>query len=213
MISLDHAIDRLYVAFQDVKKPYHIEGCPCCIDVKRIPLLLSTALREIPPDELAPYASSALLTVGDVSDYLYFLPRILEISARDDAWWPDIEVTARTIHATDLQSWPSIRRESLTIFLDAVINNAISSGDYFRLDDWLCAIARMELDVLPFLSQIETSPAAIVEYFAENAECLRNDKLCNAFWELPNAGHDAIVTWFKSNRVRKIVCDDYGYVM
>jgi hypothetical protein len=205
MSTLEDAIERLYAAFQDVPRPHHVEGCPCCIDTKRIPQLLATPLRQIPPDALASYASSGLLTVGDVSDYLYFLPRILEISASDDAWWPDIEVTARAIRSTELKSWPAKRSESLTSFFQAVIENAIASGDYFRLDGWLCAMARMDLDVRPCLSRIETKPGAVLEYFEDNAKCLRNDKLCNPFWELPNEGHDAIVQWFTSEAIRKIV--------
>src|SRR4029453_11039601 len=102
MDPLTKAIDDLYQAFSDAAVPRHVDGCPCCIDDKQIAHLLKTPLREIEPGDLSAYASSALLTVGDVSDFLYFLPRIVEISIRDDAWWPDIEVTARAIQSAGL---------------------------------------------------------------------------------------------------------------
>ena len=60
---------------------------------------------------------------------------------------------------------------------------------------------------------IATSTESVLEYFGDNANCLQNGKLCNAFWELPNAGHDAIVQWFKSDAIRDIPFRAYGYVM
>ncbi len=74
-------------------KPSSIQGCPCCVDNKEICSLLSTPLREITGGELSSYSSSAFLTVGREADYLYFLPRIVEIGFTEAGWWPDIEVT------------------------------------------------------------------------------------------------------------------------
>ncbi len=213
MHALSQAIDDFYRAFVDVPAPLHIDGCPCCIDNQRIPHLLSTPLREIAPDDLASYASSALLTVGDVSDYLYFLPRIMDISIRDESWWPDVEVTARAIHSTGLCSWPPNRHAALVSLLDAVIQNVIKSKAYWQIDGWLCAIARMELDVRPWLTMIEIDSAAVLHYFEDNAEDLKFGKLSNAFWELPNTGHDVIVQWFKSDAISEIPFQAYGYTM
>jgi hypothetical protein len=52
MDALSNSIDVLYRAFDDVAKPRHVDGCPCCIEKKEIEVLLSTPLREIPPDAL-----------------------------------------------------------------------------------------------------------------------------------------------------------------
>ncbi len=68
---------------------------------EEVEVLLGKPLRDLSPDELSSYSSSALLTVGLPEDYLYYLPRILEISIRDDSWWPDIEVSARAIKSTE----------------------------------------------------------------------------------------------------------------
>ena len=186
MDALSKAIDDFYQASAEVKVPRHIDGCPCCIETNTIRLLLATPLRELAPDDLVSYAYSALLTVGDCSDYLYFLPRIIEISIREDSWWPDIEVTARAIHSTDLELWPLRRREALLLLLLAVIDHIVDSGSYWRIDGWLCAIARMGVNVRPHLAKIETNTAAVLQYFEDNAQCLKDGKLCNAFWELPN---------------------------
>lgn len=210
--TLEQAIDRLYPAFADVPKPRRIDGCPCCIEQKNINVLLSSPLRLLTPDDLSAYAASAFLTVGTVADYLYFLPRILEISV-GAYWWPDIAVTGRAIAATEPRSWSRSHRSALLGFLHAVIGWSVASGEHSQLDGWLCAIAHMGLDVRPILGQVAKSPATVLAYFEINATCLRQNKLCNPFWKLPCDGHDAIVRWFKSEPIRKIPLEAYGYIM
>lgn len=213
MSRLQESIERLYAAFGDMPKPRLIEGCPCCIDSKEVDTLVAMSVRAIPPDILGPYASSALLTVGSVSDYLYFLPRILEITATNDSWWPGPEVTARAIRSSGLDNWPSARREALLAYFDAVFTTIMERRKYDKLDGWLCAIARMGLEVDPYLKQISNAPAAVLAYFEVNTECLPQRKLSNAFWELPCKGHDDIVNWFYSDDIRKMPFDAYGYVL
>lgn len=213
MQDLRDAIEQLYRAFASTPKPRHIDGCPCCIDRKEIHVLLGKSLRAITPSEMASYASSAFLTVGDVADYLYFLPRILEITATDLSWWPDPEVTGRAIRTANPQTWNATQRAALDAYLEAVIDAAIKTGDYFLLDGWICAIARMGFDVRPYLGQIAKCPEAVLAYFEANAESLPRNKLANAFWELPCPGHDAVVDWFFSPEIAKVPFEAYGCVL
>jgi hypothetical protein len=210
MQTVQNTIEQLYRAFAKNPRPRHIDGCPCCIDKKEIHVLLAKSLRAITPQELASYASSAFLTVGEVADYLYFLPRILEITATDSSWWPNPEVTGRAIRSADPDSWTDTQRSALNQYLEAVICSVIESGDYHRLDDWMCAIARMGFDVMPYLRQIAKSPAAVLAYFEDNVGSLPRNKLSNAFWELPCPAHDAIVNWFFSPEITKILFDAYS---
>lgn len=205
-------IYQLYQAFAKNPRPRHIDGCPCCIDQKEISVLLSKELRSITPQELTSYASSAFLTVGDVEDYLYFLPRILEVMAMDAAWWPNPAVTGRAIRTAYPGSWTHAQRAAMNQYLDAMIGSAIECVDYHTLDMWICAIARMGFDVMPYLKQIEKCPAAVLAYFEDNAETLPRNKLSNPFWELPCPAHDDIVKWFYSPEISKIPFDAYGYV-
>lgn len=211
MTALANAIDDLYDAFKDIKAPSEIVGCPCCIDEVTLAKICATPLRELSPDDLSPYASSALLTVGDVRDYLYLLPRILEISVYDEYWWPDIAVTGRAVNSIEPGSWPEFRQKALHRFLDATIEYFVRSKNYSPLDDWMCAIATMDVDVRPFLSIIETSDPAVLEFFNDNSGTLSDERLTNAFWKLPNIGHDMIVKWFKSEKISKIPFEAYGY--
>ncbi len=213
MQTVQDAIEQLYRAFAKNPRPRHIDACPCCINKKEIHILLAKSLRTITPQELAPYASSAFLTVGEVADYLYFLPRILEITATDPSWWPDPEVTGRAIRSADPDSWTEAQSSALYDYLEAVIGSVIESEDYQPLDGWMCAIGRMGFDITPYLRRIANSPAAVLAYFEENVGSLPRNKLSNAFWELPCPAHDAIVNWFFSPEIRKIPFEAHGCVL
>ena len=115
--------------------------------------------------------------------------RALEISATDDTWWPDVEVTGCAIRSSEPDSWPLPRKVALKRMFAAVIGDAVETGEYYKLDGWICAIARSGFDVAPHLEQIATSPAAVLAYFEDNVTCLPVAELCNAFWELPCNAH------------------------
>ena len=115
MSRLEESIEQLYTAFADIPRPRHIDGCPCCITECEIETLLTRDLREIAPEELSTYASCALLTVGSVDDYLYYLPRILHLHAMDEFWWPDPEVTGSRIHDAEPHSWSAVHSTGFRI--------------------------------------------------------------------------------------------------
>ncbi|HLA95964.1 MAG TPA: hypothetical protein VK612_09600 [Pyrinomonadaceae bacterium] len=211
MSSLTTAIDDLYKAFAEVARPEMIHACPCCMTAEEVETLLARPLRGLTSDELSSYASSALLTVGDVPDYLYFLPRILELSIQDDSWWPDIEVSGNKIKMTEPMSWSPKRLATLIIFFHASIDRILESANYHRIDEWMCAIGTTEVEIRPFLTRIEADSEAVLEYFGSNAKCLPDGKLCNPFWESSGDRHDEIVAWFTSGSVSKILFDAYGY--
>jgi hypothetical protein len=213
MSPLENAIKGLYGAFGATPKPHHIDGCPCCMARKQIGVLLGKSVRLITPQEMGPYAASAFLTVGDVADYLYFLPRILEITATDSSWWPTPEVTAIAIRSANLDSWAHTQRTALYDYLKAVVSNAIQPSHYHELDGWMCAIGRMGFDVRPFLDEIAKCPEAVLDYFETNAASLPRNKLTNAFWEQPCPAHDAIVDWFFSPEIARIPFEAYGCVL
>ncbi len=209
--ELSDAIEGLYEAFADVPKPVGIAACTHCITENEISILLEKPLRELSSEDLSAYASSAFLTAGDVEDYLYFLPRILELSATDDSWWPDIAVTGRAIKNTEPDNWPEHRRTALAGFFKAVIADLIEREKYGMIDDWMCSAGRAGIDVGPFLEVIETDRAAVLVFWEENAGKLDEGKLANEFWDLPNEEHDKIVRWFNSPRINMIYAEAYGY--
>ncbi len=214
MTALQDATDSLFAAFADIPKPRSIDACPCCVEEKNLCNLLSVPLREISPDDLGSYASSAFLTAGDVPDYLYFLPRILEISVTTDYWWPDPEVTGRAVNNTLPLTWQESRLDALLDLFRCLIDQLLlSENSGPDLDSWICGIARMGLDVRPYLAQIELSPDHVTAYYEENSKRLAQRKLSNSFWERPNAGYDQVVDWFGTESVGDIILAAYGIAL
>ncbi len=163
--------------------------------------------------ELASYASSAFLTVGEAADYLYFLPRILELTATESAWWPSPEVNGSAIRSSKTESWTADQRNGLDHFLQAMIAGILETGEYMTIGSWICAIGRIGLDVQPFLDKVAESPEAVLVFFELNADNLPRNKWSNPFWERPSAAHDAVVDWFYSPEIAKIPYEAYGYVL
>lgn len=204
-------IDALYSAFADVPRPRKIQYCECCLNSQEISTLLEKDLRELAPNELSSYASSALLTVGDVADYFYFLPRILEILTSDEDWWPSQEVVGAAIAKTNIKDWPPKRRQALEAFFHEVIRSGISQDSgAWNLDAWICCIGRTELDVLPYLRQLLISEAIVVDYFDINRTALASRRLANGFWRLEDPGFQKVVNWFGSERVGDILVAHCG---
>src|SRR5690606_14538866 len=209
MNALSNSVDQLYSAF--AAEAPGIAGCPCSITESELRQLEDAPLREVTPELLAPYAAAALLTVGSKEDYLYFLPRILEISIYDENWWPDIEVTGRAVAETQVSSWPANRVAALTDFLLISIKYLIDEREYRRIDGWMCAIGRMDLDVGSMLALIEKDREAVLEFWRANAGKLFKGELGNAFWERRNHQYDQIVEWFNTPNVKAISRSAYGY--
>lgn len=211
MTQLASAIENLYTAFGDVEKPTVIEACPCCLTSEEIKTLLTKPLRELAPSEISSYSSDALFTVGSVADYVYFLPRILDISINDEMWWPDIEVSAKKIKSLVQAGLNADKIFALSDFFDKAIEQILITGKYHRLDEWICGTASANFDVRLALTKIESNSDAVIEYFNSNAKELQRNRLSNAFWVLPDPKHDEIVAWFKSEPISEMLLSSYGY--
>jgi len=210
MDALADTLQTLYAAFGDVHRPSKIDACPCCLDQKEICTLLSRPLRELSGGELASYSGSAFVTVGSTDDYLYFLPRILEIGCVEGGWWPDLEITGRAIGETKPSEWPAHRLDALTDFLHSALQAAIEEEDGWAIDGLLCAIARMGLDVTPFLQRIEMYTGALLAYYEGNSQELTKSELGNAFWDKETPGFKVVLEWFKCHRVSQLIQSAYG---
>jgi hypothetical protein len=209
--SLRQAIEGVYAAFRDVPRPTSVDGCPCCIDQKGISILLSKPLRALSPEDLAHYAASAFLTVGAVEDYLHFLPRILEILATKNDWWPDPEVVTRAIHTAGFHSWPDSRRTALTRFFEEVVGDLlVTEGSGFEIDSWICALGRLHVGCAPFLRRIAVSRPRLIELYEVNSQPLAAGRLANGFWDDAPEEQKQVVEWFRSPETRKIIQEQYG---
>jgi hypothetical protein len=209
--ELQSAIEFLYVAFDDVPKPEIIEGCPCCIQEKGVDVLLIKPLKEITPDELTNYAASVFLTIGDTPDFLYLLPRILDILATDEGWWPDPEVVAAALKTARFSFWPVRHREAVLRYFDAIFNDMMSRDDVgWLLDSWMCAWGRLFDDISPYLMRLKQHPTQVVSYYEHNSESLIKERLTNAFWDDSLPAYRQIFDWFNSTKIKDMIKGAYG---
>ncbi len=211
MTSLFDKLERLYATFGDAPKPTTIDGCPCCIENKNVCALLATPLRDLSMEDLSSYARSAFLTVGDLPDYLYFLPRIIEISVTQKGWWPDAPIIGRAIAETMPLKWPAQRREALLEVLHATIEGVDPDWEGGGvIDDWICAIAKMGFEIEPFLHRLESIPKHLLAYYEANSGSLMKQRLNNAFWDAGEPGYDTVLGWITNPRVSDLIFRAYG---
>jgi len=209
--ALHEAIEGVYDAFSKVPRPRSVEGCPCCIDKKGISILLTKALRDLSPEDLTHYASSVFLTVGTLDDFLYFLPRILEILAFDHDWWPDPEVVALAINTAGFRSWPDSRRQVLSQYFNEIILDLLRTEDCgSELDSWICALGRLFDNLMPFLSIIAASGPRLIEFYEVNSQPLLQGRLSNAFWDDEPEAQGQVVNWFLSEEIQRAIQVAYG---
>lgn len=209
--SLQQAIEGVYSAFRDIRKPPSVSGCPCCIEQKEIGILLTKPLRDLSPDDLKNYAFRALVTVGKVDDYLYFLPRILEILVTEPDWWPSPEVVTRGIHTAGFHTWPESRRQTLERYFDEVVSELLGRKNSGReIDSWICALGRLHANLAPFLARIAANGPRLIEFFEANSEAmLAHGRLGSGFWEDAPDEHRQVLEWFRSPEIQKIIWEQY----
>ncbi|OVE81986.1 hypothetical protein BVY03_01680 [bacterium K02(2017)] len=138
--DLNKARLKLYDAFNTYTPSRVVAGCPCCTDDKLAKILGTSKLKDLGLNELNHYASSALLTWGDLNDFKYFLPRILEL------YYPiaevDLEIILSKLQYSNWNKWPKLEVEVVTFYLKAIwedVINQLQSVD--AVDEVLCAIA------------------------------------------------------------------------
>ena len=207
-MSLTAAIDAVYDAFSDVKKPRGVDGCPCCMTADECDALTSKPLRELSSGELNGYSSCAMLTVGSEGDYAYFLPRILELSIADDAEWLDsIEIAADKLRMAGFDKWSEGKQSSIKqLWLEVIRNYLTSTSDPEMLvwaasdiGSWLAAATLIPIPASPMLAEIDSSPEVIRELYNKNFETLVNGRLNNPFLEAPSDGQTEIAAWLRDS--------------
>lgn len=189
--STQQAIATLYDRFA-VPVPTVIEGCPCCIAKRGVDLLIVTPLRELSGQALWSYISGAFLTVGAERDFIYLLPRIMEIgiAALDDAQDPPIILDK--LRRADWRLWPADRQVAVERAVDAWIDEAIVRdraavsegwiGD--ETEDVLCGAARAGMPLERWRERLLRADAAEVLHHLRQ-RCTGDT---SPFWDLAPGG-------------------------
>lgn len=209
------AIDALYAASADVPRPTTIEYCPCCFrpDDER-ELLAPVPLRRLPARALSAYAASALLTVGDVADFRYFLPRLLETLLVEGVDRPDLEVVGNRLRMAQWTSWPGPQPDAVRAVLAATWRRTLATDpdDGGDADQVLCTLGNAENDLAPYLAEWTWSlamPAAAAQlrnFLRHGWRWRRGTRtLTNGFWDYRPDQATQVLAWLGGSPLRAAV--------
>lgn len=205
-MSLAVAIEAVYDAFSDAEKPLLVKGCPCCLNADEYEALTAKPLRELSSAELTEFAFSALLTMGTVDGYLYFLPRILELTIESDSdWLSPLETSAQKIRTAGFEQWNEKRKVAINELWLAVIRHMVTC-DYDRelvdwiatdVETWLCSATLIPIPTEPLTSFLDAFPDVVREIYNQNFTTIFQGRLDNSFLSEPSQGQAEIATWLR----------------
>ena len=205
-MELKAAIQAVYAAFSDAEKPELVDGCPCCMTAEQYEILTLKPIRELTTADLDEFARDALLTMGTEDDYLYFLPRILELSIEDGAdWLTSIEITGDKMRMAGFDKWPGERRSAINDLWFTVIREMATSDDdpellgYISSDmgSWLAAATPIPITVSPLTGVLDRFPELIRTLYNDNFKTLFQGRLDNAFLKESSDGQTQIANWLR----------------
>lgn len=150
---LNVAIAGLYDAFAGYRLRANLPGCPCCICGASQRALYAEPLRELKPWQVEHFAEMALTTWGVSTDFRYFLPRLLELTAAG-ALEVDPAVVIGKLRFDRWEDWPATEREAVTGFLDAWWGDTLSAFPDSR------EVARVLMAIAAASDQVGTYLAA-----------------------------------------------------
>ncbi|MFI6180699.1 hypothetical protein ACIA8R_34570 [Nonomuraea sp. NPDC051191] len=202
------ALGRLYEVFGAVGRPASVSGCPHCVEPGEEACLLSGPVSAIEAGSLARYAAKALTTWGDVPEFRYFLPRLLECAAADAFSYPDPEIVLGKLAVAGWHDWPAAERTAVTAFLHEWWHDTLHRHPSRPLADTvLCAVAATGVDLAPFLDAWAglESDAAIAHLHDFVTGGLSGQRLTNAFWDRDAPAHAQVLAWLAGGPAARAV--------
>lgn len=134
------AVERAYLAFEDVWRPRRIEASPYQ-DPAAVGALIAVPLRDLTDEQIGAYAGSAMLTIGSGEDYNYFIPRILELAIHAPFWMgTEPERLAERLEMAGWRSWPAAQRAAIIDVFE--LAHALSEQE--DNEEWGNALVRLK---------------------------------------------------------------------
>jgi hypothetical protein len=205
------ALARAYADFSCYPLPKSLKASPHRDAAAILRTLSAAPLRELTGEQIGPYSGWALTTVGSVTDYKHFLPRILEQAVRRDAWMGTAPpIIAQRLLMGEWTKWPADEQAAVMDVLREAWLQASSENPDFGADasDWLCALSALEEDIAPLLSGwlFSSSPNASLQIasFARQAITLSSDQQDELiYWNyVDGRRRNQVVAWILSAPVR-----------
>jgi hypothetical protein len=158
-VALDAAIEALYQVFAAYPLRPVIEGCPHCVSREDGDQLHVHPLRDLTPDDVRYYAFKAMTTFGDEVDFKHFLPRLLELLARElqggELLGFDEEILGGKIALAEYMSWTPTERAAVERFFMAAWRVTLATFPSMPAPQTLlCTIAQFASadDLAPYLA-------------------------------------------------------------
>jgi len=190
--ALQFAIEQGYAAFAREPRPISLEASPLRDAGAILRTLTSAPLRALKDQDVGPYASWAMTSVGSAREYRHFLPRILELAVSNPTW-PGAEpaVIASKLKLGRWEEWAADQREAVAAVFERAFYATIApeAGEWPEASSWLCGLARLGLPLAPFLLQWEqssTSGAArqLASFIRlQEGRLAREGAVSGAFWD------------------------------
>jgi hypothetical protein len=201
--ELTAAVAGLYRAFAAVPKPVRLDYCDhCFLAEEEQALLAAVPLTELSGEALQPYAANVIFTVGGPDDYRYFLPRLLELVARGEFDWPDLEMVIGRLRFAQWDTWQAGEQDAIREYLRALWHGTLRE-DGRDAGDVLCAIGNAEDDLTPYLDAwiaAMGTPAArehLLVLLTGGRQQTKSGgwRLINAFWDERAAQAGQVLAW------------------
>jgi hypothetical protein len=152
--ALITALDAAYEAFAVYPRPQRIEASPIRDPAKILATLSSAPLRRLTGEQIGLYAGWALTTVGSVTDYKHFLPRILEQATLAPEWLgTEPPVIASKLKMAKWSTWPRSEQSAVIAVFQTAWRESIEQhpDDGADAPEWLCGLAALGEDIQPLL--------------------------------------------------------------
>lgn len=209
--QLQAALDAVYAAFSGYARPKALEAAPTRNPKRMLARLSSRNLADLTSDDINGYMGWAMTTVGGVTDYKHFLPRILELAVQGPArghMGGDPESLARKIAYGEFASWSADERAAIMIAFDAAWRQALSTSiEEEESEGWLRGLVVLG-------EPIQTRLTAWLETSAPLAGLHLADAVCSEIFRRETASppfgldneyavYEAYSAWLAGDAVRE----------
>ncbi|SDX96823.1 hypothetical protein [Hymenobacter psychrophilus] len=184
------AVENIYQVFACYPLNPAMEGSPVYADTIEAwnKMLAAKPLRNLTEEDLQIFYFKALTTWGDVNDFRYFLPRILELLTAFSGNWEEWVALDKLCYG-HWKTWPeteqkAIRHYLLTLWREVLISESEMAN--ISLGDYLAAIANVYPDsgqLIQLWHQIKSSHKIprLVDFVYKNPQELLGKKRLSIF--------------------------------
>lgn len=149
-------IEEIYHAFRGVTQPTKIVGCTHCCTTDAELRDLEKGVREASTYAVKTLAHDGIYTVGNESDYRYFLPRILHEMYLDiDFFDLCIDALTTRVIKAGYQHWNDVEKDATTNGLKSIFRRHCSELSIIGIEGWLYGIASTGLGVIGLLDVLD----------------------------------------------------------